>query len=55
MKKLSANEWTRALARLASDLWTWHECKKCGHPVLDGYCCHTCGFDNSAATEGKEE
>jgi hypothetical protein len=23
-----------------------YPCKKCGWPVLDGYCCNTCGDDN---------
>lgn len=23
-----------------------YACKKCGWPVIDGYCCHTCGDSN---------
>lgn len=23
-----------------------HSCKDCGHPVIEGYCCGTCGSTN---------
>jgi hypothetical protein len=23
-----------------------HPCKDCGHPVIKGYCCETCGCDD---------
>ena len=30
-------------------------CKKCGWPVIDGFCCPTCGSANPYYTEQEEE
>ena len=31
-----------------------HDCKNCGHPVLEGYLCSTCDHDNSDYADGSK-
>jgi hypothetical protein len=36
--------WEKEANRLARDYCpSILACKKCGHPVIDGYCCDSCG------------
>lgn len=42
--------YTRKWEKLANELARTYQqikpCRDCGHPVLDGYCCQTCGSSN---------
>lgn len=39
-------KWEKEADQLARS-WCWNirPCRKCGHPVHDGYCCSFCGSD----------
>jgi len=32
-----------------------HQCQKCWHPVVDGYCCRHCGDSNPSKTWEQED
>ena len=40
-------KWEKEANALARS-WCWNikPCRDCGHPVMDGYCCGTCGSTN---------
>jgi len=40
-------EWTNLAYQLARSFAPRiYACKKCGYPVVDGYCCYECGDTN---------
>jgi hypothetical protein len=44
--------YSRAAAQLAFDYCPpMYTCQKCGWPVVDGYCCSTCGDTNPREAE----
>jgi len=45
-------EWQKLANELARESMTIVACKHCGYPVIDGYCCLTCG---STDPDGEEE
>ena len=45
MKEYS-KAYNREAINLALGNITIHQCKDCGHPCIDGYCCRHCGSDN---------
>lgn len=36
-------KWERLANKLARNTVFIKPCKDCGYPVIDGYCCNTCG------------
>jgi recombinational DNA repair protein RecR len=38
-------KWEKLANELARTYQTIRPCKHCGYPVIDGYCCQTCGSD----------
>ena len=40
------NKWERLANQLARIWTTIKPCRECGYPVVDGYCCQTCGSTN---------
>jgi len=47
--------WERAANRLARSFSPGiHPCKKCGYPVIHGYCCTGCGDTNPSSREEEE-
>ncbi len=45
MKEYS-KAYNREAVALALSMITIKQCKDCGHPVIDGYCCTHCQSDN---------
>ena len=41
-----STEWEREANNLARTFMSIYPCHECGHPVIDGYCCATCGSRN---------
>jgi len=39
-------KWEKLANELARIYRPIKPCKHCGYPVLEGYCCQTCGSDN---------
>lgn len=37
------DKWERLANELARTWATIKPCRECGYPVMDGYCCKTCG------------
>ena len=38
-----SSRWERIANEVARDIVSIIPCKDCGYPVVDGYCCQTCG------------
>ncbi len=38
--------WERLANELARSRTIIKPCRECGYPVVDGYCCNTCGSNN---------
>ena len=38
-----SNRWEKLANELARTYTNIRPCDHCGHPVMDGYCCGTCG------------
>lgn len=49
------NEWERAANALARSAISIIACRHCGHPVVNGYCCQTCGSGDPGGDEEDDE
>ena len=54
MKAPTEAEYNKATIRLALSWCDIRACKKCGWPVMSGYCCNTCG-SNSPDTTAQQD
>lgn len=52
MTKMKENSkaYDREAANLALSVVEIKPCVYCGHPVIDGYCCNSCGSDSPTLT-----
>jgi hypothetical protein len=47
-------QWEEEADELARDFCpSIYPCKKCGHPIISGYCCTFCGDSNPNEEEGE--
>lgn len=49
-KELTDRQRRNAILNLAYQYLTFKDCKKCGYPRVDGYCCSHCGTFNPDTT-----
>ena len=49
-----SKEWENSANSLARNAIDIHACKHCGHPVIKGYCCQTCGSGDPGGDEDDE-
>lgn len=54
-KKLSKSEFEKIANKLAREIITIYECKKCGYPVVTNLCCTGCGNSNPKMTFEEEQ
>jgi len=54
-KQLSQRVWNRKVLELANSFNHITECRKCGSPTIDGYCCTFCGDTNPDQTQEEED
>lgn len=54
MLKVGSKEYERRANRLARDYVDIRQCKKCGEPCVEGYCCRSCGDGNPQWTKEQE-
>jgi hypothetical protein len=48
-------QYQRKADSLARDHVDIHQCQKCWNPVINGYCCHTCGSQHPRWTKEQED
>jgi hypothetical protein len=47
-----SDKWEKEANQIARDFCpTIYPCKKCNHPVANGYCCRYCGSTNPSSDE----
>jgi hypothetical protein len=54
-KQLSQKAWNKKVLELAETFLYIRECKKCGSPAMDMYCCSFCGDSNPDQTIEQEK
>jgi ribosomal protein L32 len=55
MLKRGSREYERRANKLARSFVNIQQCKKCGNPTVEGYCCTTCGDGNPYWTQEQED
>lgn len=54
--KVGSKQWIKDAVQLAMAYApAVYGCRTCGHPVVEGYCCHTCGSGDPEGGETVED